>query len=229
MRLSVILPVYSERESVVSIVDWLAKNLDQLHEVIIVLSPKSDNDSKAVCEGLAKRDYVKLVIQKNNPGVGLAYREGFSEASGTHILMLDSDGEMELEAIPRMLKVVEETDCDVVVGSRWLKGGGIEGYDPLKYWYNLVFQNVFRFFYRTSIHDLTFGLKIMKADVVRKIRWESRFNEIGAETTLKPIKHGCRVCEVPAKWIKRVAGKSKNNFMNNFRYLRTALKILFLG
>ncbi|MFC2153936.1 glycosyltransferase family 2 protein [Candidatus Altiarchaeota archaeon] len=226
--LSVVLPVYSEKESVIEIVDWLRNNVKEyLHEVIIILAPKSDDECRKSCKDLEQKGHVRVSVQKRNPGLGLAFRQGLEEATGTHVLMLDSDGEMGLGSISKMIQKFEKTDCDVVVGSRWMKGGSVVGYDPLKYWYNRLFQQFFRILFWTKVHDLTIGYKMMKNEVAKNITWGGKFHDIGTETTLKPIKYRYNVVEVPTLWKKRTRGKSKNNWINNSRYVMMALKIFF--
>jgi dolichol-phosphate mannosyltransferase len=230
IKLSVVMPVYSETDSVKEIVDWLYENVgDFLHEIIIVISPYSSEDSMKVCNRLHDEGRAIVHIQKDNPGVGLAYREGFEYATGSHVLMLDSDGEMSIETVKKMLYEIDSTDCDIVVGSRWIKGGDVRGYGRLKRLQNIAYQRVFRILYWTSVHDLSFGFKIMKKRVTDEIAWNARRQEIGTETTLRPIKMGFSVREVPAVWSMRKQGESKNSFLKNLQYPIMALRILFGG
>ena len=117
----------------------------------------------------------------------------------------------------------------LVVASRWIKGGGFSGYSPVKYWLNWGFQQIFRILFRTSIHDLTYGFKLMRAELAHGIAWEGTLHEIACETTLKPVRTGAKVAEVPSKWTARTQGQSKNTFMRNFRYVGTAWRILVSG
>ncbi|MDR3633399.1 MAG: glycosyltransferase family 2 protein [Isosphaeraceae bacterium] len=231
LRISVILPVYSETETVREIVAWLGKNLaGRLEEVIIVLSPRSGEASSAVCRELAASNpSVRLHVQERNPGLGFAVREGLALVRGNAVLLMDSDGEMEIETIPRMVTALTEGHCDLVVASRWIKGGGFSGYDPLKAKLNWAFQQVFRLLYGTSIHDLTYGFKLMRTEIVRRIEWEGTLHEIACETTLKPLSLGYRLGEVPSRWTARTQGVSKNTFLRNFRYVAMALKVLVHG
>jgi len=228
MRLSVVLPVHSERESLVFITDKLATLLgDKLHEAIFIVSPSSPGETFAVIEELGKKyPFVRSETQRETPGLGRAVRQGLAAATGTHVLMMDSDGEMNPETVPLMIAKMEETGCDVVVGSRWAAGGGVVGYSPFKYILNRGFQCIFRTLYRTHVHDLTLGFKLVKTEVVKNIAWDSTLHEIAAETTLRPMKKGYRVEEVPTVWVRRQAGTSKNPFRRNFRYVAKALQIL---
>ncbi|HKM54949.1 MAG TPA: glycosyltransferase, partial [Isosphaeraceae bacterium] len=190
-------------------------------------SPRSSQASKDVCQGLARTDSsIHILGQQENPGVGRAFREGYARIKGNVVLSMDSDGEMELETIPRMIAEMARSNVGLVVGSRWLPGGGFVGYSPSKRWLNWGFQQVFRILFRTPIHDLTYGFKLMRTELVRNIAWEATLHEIGRETTLKPIHLGVPVAEVPTTWRARVEGRSSNNFLRNFRYVGMALSIL---
>ena len=230
-RISVVLPVYSETRTVRQIVDWLGTHLGALLlEVIIVISPRSSADSQTVCSDLAREDQrVRVFEQRENPGVGRAFREGYARVRGNVVLSMDSDGEMEIETIPRMIAEMARSNVGLVVGSRWLPGGGFVGYSPTKRWLNWGFQQLFRVLFRTRVHDLTYGFKLMRAELVRNIAWEATLHEIGCETTLKPIRLGVPVAEVPTTWRARAEGRSSNNFLRNFRYVGMALSILLRG
>src|SRR5208283_4055053 len=107
-RISVVLPVYSETDTVRAIVAWLTDRLGaQLEEIIIVLSPRSSARSRAICEFLAGENrLVRLQLQEQNPGLGHAVREGYARARGNLVLNMDSDGEMEIETVPRMIETM---------------------------------------------------------------------------------------------------------------------------
>jgi glycosyltransferase involved in cell wall biosynthesis len=230
-RIGVLLPVFSETETVRSVVEWLRGHLgDRLEEILIVISPSSQEESREVCRELAEGDpRVRVHVQERNPGLGHAVREGLARVRGDYVLMMDSDGEMENETVNRMLAAVDDQGYDLVVASRWIKGGGFSGYSPLKYGLNLGFQQIFRLLFRTRIHDLTYGFKLLRGDLARGIAWEGTLHEIACETTLKPVRLGVRVAEVPSRWTARTQGQSKNAFLRNFRYVGMALRILVGG
>ncbi len=189
-RISVVLPVFSETETVRLIADWLRQTLgERLLEIIVVVSPHSSAESRAVCDGLAAEDErIRVFVQKQNPGVGHAFREGYAQVRGNVVLSMDSDNEMELAAIPRMLDKLAEGNHGLVVGARWLRGGGFVGYSRFKRLLNWGFQQLFRWLFWTPLHDLTYGFKVLRAEVVHGIVWEASLHEVGCETTLKPIR-----------------------------------------
>ena len=230
-RVSVVMPVYSETDSVREIAEWLLRELGpRLHEIILVQSPCSSDASCAVCQRLTnEHPLVRLHIQRDNPGLGRAVREGFALATGNLVLMIDSDGEMEIETVPRLLVEMAAGGHALVAASRWLPGGGFSGYSWLKYYLNGCFQQLFRWLFWTPLHDLTYGFKLIRAELVHGIDWQGTLHEIACETTLKPVRLGVSVAEVPSKWTARTQGVSKNTFWRNFRYVRTAASILFRG
>ena len=227
ISLSVVVTVYSETYSLVETIERiLSKNRDYITEILLVISPKSSTECIDTCHQLKdKYDLISLHIQQQNPGVGWAIREGMELANGQYVALLSADLETEPEAIDRMVRKIEETKCDLVIGNRWLPGGGFKNYDPKKLILNWMFQHLFKILYFTKIGDLTYGYKIIKKDLIRQIQWEGTLHEIYIETTIKPLKQKAMVEQIPTIWIGRKEGESKNTFIKNFRYVALALKV----
>lgn len=232
IRLSIVVTVYSETTSVIETVERLLK-LDRgyIAEIIFVVSPRSSRESMDICERLAAQHapLIRLHIQQQNPGLGWAYREGLALMTGTHVVLMNADLETEPEAVDRMVTRLVETGADGVIANRWLEGGGFENYDPIKYVLNWCFQQIFRVLYMTKLNDLTFGFKLLSRKVVESIQWESTLHEMSIETTVKPLRLGYKLEQVPTRWIGRREGTSKNTFLRNFRYVSVALKVWWRG
>ncbi len=229
VKLSVIVTVFSETFSQIETIKRiLDKNRDYILEIILAVSPRSSKECISIAYDLEKKhDLVRVHIQKNNPGVGWAIREGLEMAKGNYIALLSADLETEPEAVDRMVAKIEETGCGLVVGNRWLKGGGFQNYDKTKLILNWIFQKIFKILFFTKIGDLTYGFKILKKEIADKIDWEGTLHEIYIETTIKPLKFGCKAEQVPTIWIGRKEGESQNTFLRNFRYVRLAFNVLF--
>jgi hypothetical protein len=88
---------------------------------------------------------------------------------------------------------------------------------------------VFRMAFLTKLGDLTFGFKILSKEMTETIPWEGTLHEICIETTVKPIKYGYRMEQVPSVWVGRKEGTSVNTFFKNFRYVKMAFHTLFGG
>ncbi len=228
IAVSVLLPVVDETTSLQRTVEMLLEeNASAIHEILIVVCGKTTPEALAIAASLAAAHPDLLrVKEQSRPYLGGAMRDAFEWATGTHVLMMASD----LETDPRTVKPLIETATqgfDVVTATRWTKEGGFEGYSPLKFVLNWVFQNSFRALYGTSLTDLTYGFRIFKAEWVKTIRWEELRHPFLLETILKPLRLGARVAETPTVWKTRSEGQSHNTFWQNFVYFRTALRNRF--
>jgi dolichol-phosphate mannosyltransferase len=231
VRISVVTPVFDETDSVrelcAGVVDLLGEDL---HEILIVLSPNSSPASFDACLSQSEcyPGLVKVVLQQGGRGLGVAYREGISYARGSHTICMDSDGEMELETVSR-LRDLFQTDSTLVlaVAARWLPGGGFDGYSWSKQVLNWLFQRFFGLLFWTDTHDLTYGFKMYRTDMAQRMPFTGSRHEFACEGTLLPIRLGFKVAETPSRWTKRKAGVSQNPFRDNFRYVRMALRLRF--
>jgi glycosyltransferase involved in cell wall biosynthesis len=225
--LSVVVTVYNETVSIVETVERLL-NTDEgeLREILLVLAEKAGYETRRICSELANRfEIVRVHIQSTGPGVGRALREGMLRASQDWVAIMSADLETEPEAVNRMYRKMRETGADVVIGSRWEKGGSFKNYNRMKLICNWIFQKVFQLVYRTKLNDLTYGFKLLHSSVIRSIPWESTHHTIYIETTLKPLLYGCRVEQIPTVWIGRREGSSVNSFFRNFEYVQLALRL----
>lgn len=227
IRLSVVVTVFSETFSINETLNiLLGRDRNYIQEIILLVSPRSSDETFTICnQWVAKEPRVRLLVQKNNPGIGWAYREGMQAATGNYVALMAGDLETEPAAVDRMVEKIAETGCDEVIANRWLPGGGFTNYDPLKYVLNWVFQKIFRVLFWTRIGDFTFGFKILSQEVTRAIAWEGTLHEVCIETTLKPLKKGYYLEQVPTVWVGRKEGFSVNPLFRNFRYVKMGLKI----
>lgn len=231
VQLSIVVTVFSETFSIRETVDiLLSKDRGYIYEIILLVSPRASDEAMAICKEQVDRDpRVRIVIQEKNPGIGWAYREGMQAATGNYVALMAADLETEPAAVDRMVDKILETGCDGVIANRWLPGGGFTNYDPLKYVLNWIFQRVFSILFWTKLGDLTFGFKILSKQIAQTIPWEGTLHEICIETTVKPIKYGYRLEQVPSVWVGRKEGTSVNTFFKNFRYVKMALHTLRAG
>ena len=227
IRVSVLMAVYSETDLLVESVERVRAALGaDLHEIVIIFHPRSSAECVAVCERLAASDAsIRLLRQGPNSGIGWAYREAIPHITGTHALIMSSDLETDPDDAGRLVARARETGADIVCASRWLPGGGFQGYSPLKLVLNLGYNWIFRTLYGLEIHDITFGYKLVRAELLRTIRWECGRHQFCAELLLKPARLGYRAAEIPTRWVRRTAGTSRNNLWRDLRFATTALRI----
>ena len=211
---SIIITVYSETFSVEQTIERLIKkDRGYILEIILLVHPNSSKESKLICQRLVEQyKIVKIQYQEKIPGVGWAIREGMMIAKGKYLALMSADLETEPEAIDRMMLKIQETNCDLVIGNRWLKGGGFKNYEKKKLVLNWIFQKLFGLIYSTKIGDLTYGFKIIKKELADNIQWTGELHEIYIETTVRPLKLKYKIEQIPTIWIGRKEGISKNTF-----------------
>jgi dolichol-phosphate mannosyltransferase len=225
MRVSVILPVMDETASLKETIRiLLEENSRAIAEILIVVCARTTPESLAVCEALEREQPTLIKVRwQKLPFLGGAMRDCFDWATGSHVLMMASD----LETDPRTVKDLiakAQTGFDIVTATRWTQKDAFQGYDPLKYYLNWVFQQTIRVLYGTKLSDLTLAFRIFRTKWVKNIRWEELKHPFLLETILKPMRLGATIAEVPTVWRAREEGESHNTFLQNFVYFRIAVK-----
>ena len=230
MKVSVILPVINETFSLTKTVDLIVlENQKDIHEIIIIISKtKTTIASKQIIEKL-QLSYQNLikVFNQDLPFIGGAVQKGFEEISGTHVIMMASDLETDPKDVKKLISTSRANPDSIVTANRWLVGGGFYKYNKIKLFLNYIFQNILKIIYNTNLSDITYGYRIFPSNIVKKILWEELKHPFFLETILKPIKLKPNIIEIPSGWKARTEGESQNNFMANFLYIKTALRIKF--
>lgn len=226
-QLSIIIPAYSEKNSLIHNVKHVLKtNGQDILEVIIIVSAYADPETLNICKELAEtEEKVVYHIQQKNPGLGYALREAFALARGTHVQILYADCESDPELVPRFIQKLRQTNADMVVGSRWLAKSSVYHYPPMRYFFNRAYQQFFKVLFRTRLHDLTFGYNLIRTAVLHNIIWHGQKHEIVTEMVLKALKLNYHIEEIPVSWKRRNEGKSA---LQVTRYLFYPLMALFI-
>ncbi|TSC73558.1 MAG: dolichol-phosphate mannosyltransferase [Parcubacteria group bacterium Gr01-1014_70] len=217
-HVTVVTPTYNEKESLAELIHRICElpieNLD-----IIVVDDNSPDGTGALADELATKFPLRVIHRSQKEGLGKAYGDVFSElaARPAHmrpdfIIQMDADLSHNPSDIPRFLERVHT--CDVVLGSRYMIGGGIENWGVIRRcisrFGNIYASVVLGLPYR----DLTSGYKCFCAEVLGAIDFAA-INSIGynfqIETTHAAHKKRFRICEIPIMFTERKFGASKFN------------------
>jgi glycosyltransferase involved in cell wall biosynthesis len=231
MRISFIVTALNETESLRQTVDTIfALAAADVLEILIVIAPRTTPATRAVAHELTGHYPGTVRIHEQRlPYLGGALREGFQEAQGDYIMLMASDLETDPTMVPQFIQTMRSGDWDIVAASRWLKGGGFEGYSRAKLALNFVFQAIFRVLYHTRLTDLTYAYRLYRRTALEGIEWEELRHPFLLECLLKPLLRGARVTELPCRWRARVEGESGNTLLQTFRYLGIAVKTRCIG
>ena len=191
--LSVVMPVYNERDTIETMIARVLA-VPGIRIELIVVDDGSKDGTSDILQGLQKKYSFKL-RQKKNGGKGSALRLGFTEVTGDLVVIQDADTEYSPEEFPELIELICQGRADVVYGSRFL--GRHRVFLFTHYLGNLFLTFLTNVLYNTMLTDMETCYKAMRVEVLRSFRLESNGFGIEPELTAKIFKRGYRVYEVP--------------------------------
>jgi glycosyltransferase involved in cell wall biosynthesis len=191
--LSVVMPVYNERETVESMIARVLA-VPGIRIELIVVDDGSKDGTTQILQALQPKYGFKL-LAKENGGKGSALRRGFKEINGDLVVIQDADTEYSPEEFPELIELICQGRADVVYGSRFL--GRHRVFLFTHYLGNLFLTFLTNVLYNTMLTDMETCYKAMRVDVLRSFTLESNGFGIEPELTAKIFKRGYRVYEVP--------------------------------
>ena len=229
LAITFVLPVLGETDSLRTTIETILRlAADEVHEMLIITADRTTPRSRQVAEELKQQhgDLIRIHNQQL-PRLGGAMREAFDLATGSHVMLMATDLETDPELIPRFVEKMQQGRWDIVSGSRWLSGGGFEGYGRVRKLLNWLFQRSFRLLYGGRLTDLTFAYRLYRREILEGIRWEELGHPFLLECLLKPLRLGARVTEVPCRWRCRDEGESTGSFRQMLQYVPLAIRVRF--
>lgn len=208
---SVVIPCRNEEASIGPLVRRLLALHGPLVREVIVVDDGSADRTAEVVERLGDRR-VRCLRRGPPNGVGRALRDGYAAATGDWVLSLDADFVELVPELRELFEVAARGDADVVVGSRFDRRGLIVGYPAAKAVANRGFHALARVCLGLGFRDLTNNLKLMRREVVERLRLVQPGFAANAETGLQPLLMGLSVVEVPVSWIDRAPGMGASSF-----------------
>lgn len=135
--LSIVIPTYNESKNIVKILDSLRTALTrEMNAEIIVVDDNSPDGTSKTVEEYAKNSKnpgysIQIIRRENKRGLTSAIVTGIEHAKGDAVVVMDSDLSHPPQTIPQMVEELRNSDCDIVVASRYVKGGSVSGW-PFK-------------------------------------------------------------------------------------------------
>jgi glycosyltransferase involved in cell wall biosynthesis len=207
-KLSVIVPVFNERNTLVEIVRRMrAVELpENIETEIIVVDDGSDDGTRDVLRQLGDST-VRIVMHPNNRGKGAALRTGFASATGEYVLVQDADLEYDPEDWPKLLQPVIRGKARVVYGSRFT--GERRNMLFLHWVGNRFLSLTTNVLYNTTLSDMETCYKLIDRQLLDTMTLHSNRFEIEPELTAKILKRGVRIYEVPISYTGREFDEGK--------------------
>ena len=226
MKLSIIMPVYDEVNTVRDILEQV-RAVPIEKEIIIVDDGSTDGTSDILRQEM-EHDDTRVFFLAENQGKGAAVRTGIAAATGNIILIQDADLEYDPRDYPALLAPIEEGRAKVVYGSRFLGGPR----KTMLFWHavgNKLLTLVTNVLYDTILSDMETGYKVFAADVIKDIPLRAKRFELEPEVTAKVLKRGHRIYEVPISYTGREFDEGKKiTWRDGFIALWTLFKYRFV-
>lgn len=227
MKVSVIVPVYNEIDTIEEILNRIqATGIP--HEIVVVDDFSVDGSREKLKE-LDGNGLIKVILRERNEGKGAAVTTGFKHATGEIFLIQDADLEYDPRDYPSLLAPLEEGLADVVYGSRFLGA-------PRRvtmFWHmvaNKMLTFITNILYDTILTDMETGYKVFRREIVSDMKIHARRFDFEPEFTAKILKRKVRIFEVPISFNPRDYAEGKKIKMKDaFEAVWTLIKYRFIN
>lgn len=226
MKITVIIPVYNERDTIEEIIRRV--RAQNIASELLIVDDGSKDGTREKLETLKEKGEFRLLVHSQNQGKGAAVRTGIQNASGDVILIQDADLEYNPRDYPALLQPIVEGVAEVVYGSRFLGAAR----RPVMYWHmvaNKMLTTMTNILYNTILTDMETGYKVFKREVVENIQFRANRFDFEPEFTAKILKRKARVFEVPIVFNPRDYSEGKKIGMRDaFQAVWALIKYRFI-
>ena len=208
MQLSVVIPVYNERDTIAEIIARVDRvPIDK--EIIAVDDCSQDGTLDRLKELQQRFPNLNVLLHEMNQGKGAALRTGFAAARGDIVVIQDADLEYDPNEYPKLMAPILDGRADVVFGSRFIGG---ECHRVLYFWHmlgNRFLTNMSNMFTNLNLTDMETCYKVFRREIIQKIAIkENRFG-FEPEITAKVARMKCRIYEVGISYSGRTYAEGK--------------------
>jgi glycosyltransferase involved in cell wall biosynthesis len=198
MRISVIMPVYNEKTTLLEILERL--EAVRLDKEIVIVDDGSTDGSREVLQSL-EPGRANVLFHQKNLGKGAAIRTAIPHCTGDIITIQDADLEYDPEDLARLLRPIEAGKAEVVYGSRFTGERR-----NMFFWHwvgNQFLTFITNILYDTTLSDMETCYKMFRSDILKGLHLKSKSFEIEVEMTVKVLKRRHRIYEVPISYAGR--------------------------
>ncbi|MCX6357136.1 MAG: glycosyltransferase [Candidatus Aureabacteria bacterium] len=206
MKLSVVIPVYNEINTVAEIIRRV-RDVPLDKEIIVVDDCSTDGTREELRQMSGGDPAFRVIYQERNQGKGAALREGFRHVTGDIVIIQDADLEYYPEEYPKLIEPIVKGRADVVYGSRFL--GAHRVFLFSHYFGNKIINLFTNILYNCIFTDMETCYKAFRADIIKHFKLRSNSFGFEAEFTANVMKRGSKVYEVPISYDGRSYSERK--------------------
>lgn len=238
MKLSIIIPVYNEEDSIEAAIDELESYLNSYRgcngwELIIVNDGSTDHTLELINHIRPEKVWLKIVDLGTNFGRGKALRRGLEEATGDIIVSLDADLSYAPYHIERMVEKLVNKKADLVLASAYGRGGTVTNVPFNRLWISRLGNMILSFMYGRNISVLTCITRAYRKTFIDNLDLHSNNKDIHLEILYKAKILDAKILEVPGdlKWRKKKAATPKkgDKRRSTLKLKRTSISHFFFA
>jgi len=206
MKVSVLIPAYNENKLIEQIIDKV-RDLPFEKEIIVVNDCSTDGTGEILIK-YEKVDGVKVVHHLKDAGKAEAIKTALLHASGDIAVIQDADLEYDPEDILKLAEKLNDGSCGAVYGNRFNKNNGSK-MSVKQYLGNRFMTASLNILMGTNLHDMETCYKMMRMEYAKRLNISSKGFGIDPEITIKLIKMGAHIKEIPIKYYPRTYMEGK--------------------
>ncbi len=211
-RVAVIIPTYNERENLQAIVSRLHASVPGAD--VLIVDDNSPDGTGQLADQLACQDSrIHVLHRTHKNGLGAAYIDGFRWALNEHygaVVEMDADGSHQPEQLPDLLDALVQ--ADVVIGSRWVAGGEVRNWPKSRQLLSKGGNTYARMMLGIRLRDVTAGYRAYRDSALRLLELDQVGSQgycFQVDLTMRALRAGLTVTEVPITFVERERGTSK--------------------
>lgn len=222
MLVSIIIPTYDEKNNLPILVDRIINSLDKTEIEIIIVDDNSPDGTGRIADELSRvNKTIHVIHRKGKLGLGTAVVEGFNNAKGDILGVMDADLSHPPELIPDILDQILNSKAEFVIATRYRKEGKIENWSHKRRMTSLIATLLARPL--TKVSDPMSGFFFFKQNIIEGIELSPVGYKIGLEIIVKGNYNN--LIEIPFTFQNRFNGKSKLDFNEQLNYLHHLLRL----
>ena len=233
-EVSIILPTYNESNNIRKILEHIQNSIpSNLNAETIVIDDNSPDNTAKIAEDYfysikEKTSHsINIIKRKAKDGLSSAILNGIQQASSNTIVVMDSDFSHPPHVIPKMLDTLKQTKCDIVIASRYVKGGSIQGWPFKRKLMSKIATIIAKKGLGVKSHDPMSGFFIFKKNILDGLKFDAIGYKMLLEILVKT--KGVKIQEVPYAFTNRQEGASKLGASTVLDYCKSVWKLYKYG
>ena len=233
-EVSIILPTYNESKNIGNILEHIQKSVPKgiSAETIVVDDNSPDNTAKIAEEYFSSikertTHTINVIKRKAKNGLSSAILNGIQQASGNTIIVMDSDFSHPPQIIPKLIDTLKQTSCDIVIASRYVSGGSIQGWPFKRKLMSKIATTIAKKGLGVEQKDPMSGFFAFKKNILEGLKFDAIGYKMLLEILVKT--KGVKIQEIPYVFTDRKAGSSKLGASTVIDYCKSVWKLYKYG